>query len=74
MVIEKVQCYINLARNKVINSSIIPALKNYCLKPFCTQEDGNTLARGGSSLILSCGNTQIEAGVSDQIGDADKTK
>ena len=53
VVIDKVECYIDLVGNKVMNSVIIPALKDHPLKPLCTQNDGNTLVSGGSLLILS---------------------
>ena len=74
VVIEKVECYIDPVDNKVMNSFIILALKDHPLKPLCTQNDGNTLVIGGSLLISSCGNVRFGAGISEQLGDADKVK
>jgi len=68
VVIDKVECYINLMGNKVIYSCIISALKDHPLKPLCTHNDGNTLVSGGSLLISSFGNVQMGAGISEQIG------
>jgi len=51
VVIDKVECYINRAGNKVMNSIIIPALEDHPSKPLCTHKDGNTLVIGGSLLI-----------------------
>jgi len=74
VVIDKLECYVNPVGNKVMNSCIIPALKDHPLKPLCTQNDGNTLVIGGSLLISSCGNVRTGAGISEHLGDADKLK
>ena len=75
VVIDKVQCYINPVGNKVMNSCIIPVLKYHPFKPLLyTQNCGNTVVSGGSLLISSYGNVQMGAGISEQIGDADKTR
>jgi len=74
VVIDKLECYIDPVGNKVMNYCIIPALKDHPLKPLCTQNDGNTLVNGGSLLISTFGNVQMGAGISEQLGDADKVK